>query len=400
MQTSLILKSGHVFSGESFGYKGETDGEVVFNTGVTGYEETLTDPSYRGQILVFTQPLIGNYGVPDEDIKDEYNISKFFESEALHVRGVIVSEYTKNHSHWKAKKSLGKWMEENKIPGITGVDTRALTQILREEGAMLGKIVESVDGSSPFLKGDQGGFSDVEEISPSPSLEKRGTCNNIDMDKVSHLFQGVIDPNETNLVDEVSCKELRTIKPKNPIGKKVVLIDCGVKNNILRCFLKRGIEVLHCPWDFDVSTLDFDGLFISNGPGDPKKVSDTIAANIHYAMDKNIPLFGICLGNQLTALAIGADTYKMKYGHRGVNQPCIQKSDGRCFITSQNHGFAVDEKTIPKGWRLAWFNANDNTTEGMMKEDGKAFTVQFHPEACPGPEDTEFLFDEFIKILN
>lgn len=394
MNSSLILKSGHIFTGTSFGHKGDTDGEVVFNTGVTGYEEILTDPSYRGQILVFTQPLIGNYGVPDEDMKDEYGIPKFFESDAIHVRGVIVSEYAENHSHWKAKKSLGKWMEENKIPGITGIDTRALTQILREEGAMLGRIVESVEASSSFLKGDRGGFVAEEKISPNPSLEKRGSLGD-----VSELFKDVVDPNETNLVAEVSCKEMKTIKPKNPIGKKVVLIDCGVKNNILRCFLKRGIEVIHCPWDFDVSPLEFDGLFISNGPGDPKKVSATVAKNIHYAISKNIPLFGICLGNQLTALAIGADTYKLKYGHRGVNQPCIQKSDGRCFITSQNHGFAVDEKTIPEAWELAWFNANDNTTEGMMKKDGKAFTVQFHPEACPGPEDTEFLFDEFIKMM-
>jgi len=357
---TLSLKTGEQFTGSSFGYYGKTDGEVVFNTGVTGYEETLTDPSYRGQILVITQPLVGNYGIPDDTQRDEFDILKYFESDDIHVKAVIISEYSEQFSHWKAVKSLGDWLKERKIPGISGVDTRHLTQILRDQGSTLGVINK-----------------------PEESIS----------------FDNVIDPNTKNLVDEVSVKEIKTLTPEKP-KKKVALIDCGVKNNILRCFLKRDIELVLCPWDTDVSTLGaFDGLFISNGPGDPKKVADTVGKSINWAIEKEIPTFGICLGNQLTSLAIGADTYKMPYGHRGINQPCIDQATGRCYITSQNHGYAVDENTIPSDWELAWTSANDGSTEGIRKKDGKAFTVQFHPEACPGPEDTEYLFDEFIKML-
>lgn len=357
-QLTLTLKTGQQFTGESFGYFGETDGETVFNTGVTGYEETLSDPSYRGQILVITQPLVGNYGIPNDE-RDPFGILKYFESNQIHVRAILVSEYSKEFSHWKAVKSLGDWLKEKKIPGMSGIDTRALTQILREQGSTLGII--------------------------------RQDANDKD-------FSKVIDPNDTNLVDEVSVKEIRTLTPKEK-KKTVALIDCGVKNNIIRCFLKRGIEVLQCPWDADVSNLQFDGLFISNGPGDPKVVAPAVGKNINWALKNNVPTFGICLGNQLTALAIGGDTYKLKYGHRGINQPCIEASSGRCYITSQNHGFAVDEKTIPANWELWWTNGNDGTCEGIREKNGKAFTVQFHPEACPGPQDTEFLFDEFIKKL-
>ncbi len=356
---TLTLKTGQQFTGESFGYFGETDGETVFNTGVTGYEETLTDPSYRGQILVMTQPLVGNYGIPDDEERDEFGILRFFESDNIHVRALIVSEYSKEHSHWKAVKSLGDWLKERKIPGITGIDTRYLTQTLRDQGATLGIIRKNEKDKN---------------------------------------FDSIIDPNETNLVDEVSVKEINHLIPEGA-KKRVALIDCGIKNNIIRCFLKRGIEVLQCPWDTDISKLDVDGLFISNGPGDPKMVSDVIGKNVNYALKNKIPFFGICLGNQITALAIGGDTYKLPYGHRGINQPCIEEATGLCHITSQNHGFAVDAKKIPKGWEVSWTNANDGTNEGIRKKDGNAFTVQFHPEACPGPQDTEFLFDEFIKML-
>jgi carbamoyl-phosphate synthase small subunit len=387
LNSAFVLQSGHIFLGTSFGYQGDSEGEAVFNTGVTGYEETLTDPSYKGQILVFTQPLIGNYGIPDDSLKDEYNILQFFESNNIHVQGIIVSEYSEKHSHWKAKQSLHDWMVKHSIPGISGIDTRAITQILREEGSVLGKIVQQSQQDS------------TTDILQSQIYNHTLDMTQFDASWFQTLFKNTIDPNTNNLVAEVSCKEMQVLKPKKPIGKTVAIIDCGIKNNILRCFLNRGVEVICCPWDFDISTITFDGLFISNGPGDPKKIASTVSPNIHYALDNNIPLFGICLGNQLTALAIGADTYKMKYGHRGINQPCIRESDKRCFITSQNHGFAVEKNSIPDSWQLAWVNANDYTSEGMTKKDGKAFTVQFHPESCPGPTDTEFLFDEFITLL-
>ena len=359
---SLLLKTGEQFTGESFGYHNETNGEVVFNTGVTGYEETLTDPSYRGQILVFTQPLIGNYGVPDTKAKDEFGILRYFESNNIHVKALIVSEYSYEHSHWKAIKSLGDWLIENKIPAITGIDTRHLTQVLREQGATLGKIL------------------------------KKPNSKNSD-------FKDIIDPNSTNLVDEVSIKKITTHTPKKK-KKTVCLLDCGVKNNIIRCFLKRNIEVIQCPWDTDISKLTFDGLFISNGPGDPRTIPKVILKNIQYALNKKIPLFGICLGNQLTSLAIGAKIFKLPYGHRGINQPCIEQASKNCFITSQNHGYAVKEDTIPSDWSVSWTNANDGTLEGIKSKKDPAFTVQFHPEACPGPQDTEFLFDKFIEMLS
>lgn len=359
----LILSDGTVFEGESFGAAIDTDGEVVFNTGMAGYPESLTDPSYRGQILTFTYPLIGNYGVPSEEL-NEHGFSKNFESEHIHVRGVIVSQVSNDFSHYTAVSSLQRWMEHHKIPGITGIDTRALTKKLREHGVMLGRIVQ----------GD------------------------------SNDFGSVADPNEQNLVAEVSCKDVVTYKPENPNGVSMICYDCGIKRNILRSWLKRGVTVHRVPWNYDLasSNLSYDAVFISNGPGDPKKCTDTIT-NIKWAIDNNIPTFGICLGNQLLSLAIGGDTYKLKYGHRGCNQPCIEHDTAgemtkKCIITSQNHGFAVSEK-LPAGW-LPWFtNANDNTVEGIRHESGKFLSVQFHPEATPGPEDADYLFDEFLRLL-
>lgn len=363
----LILSDGTVFTGESFGAAVDSDGEVVFNTGMAGYPESLTDPSYRGQILTFTYPLIGNYGVPSEE-KNEWGFSKNFESEDIHVRGVIVTQVSEDYSHHTAVSSLSRWMEHHKIPGITGIDTRALTKKLREHGVMLGRIV-------------QGDSEDSKEIA---------------------------DPNETNLVAEVSCKELITYEPtpnaQRPTPVSLVCYDCGIKNNIIRSFLKRGVTVHRVPWDFDLasSALEYDAVFISNGPGDPKKCDKTIE-NIKWSIDQNIPTFGICLGNQLMALAIGGDTYKLKYGHRGCNQPCIEhdakgEATKKCIITSQNHGFAVSDK-LPDGW-VPWFtNANDGTIEGIAHTSGKFFSVQFHPEALPGPEDADYLFDTFLDTL-
>lgn len=364
-----MLSDGTTFQGESFGSPVDTDGEVVFNTGMSGYPESMTDPSYRGQILVFTYPLIGNYGVPSSEL-NEHGFAKFFESEAIHVRGIIVSQVSDEYSHHTAVSSLQKWMEHHNIPGITGVDTRALTKKLREQGVMLGRM----------------------------------TMNNEAMNN-----DQITDPNLTNLVAEVSCKEPVTYEI--PDTKYAILAyDCGVKNNILRSWLKRGVTVHRVPWNYDLaanpSNLEYDAVFISNGPGDPKQCQETIAS-IKYAVDQNIPTFGICLGNQLLALAVGADTYKLKYGHRGCNQPCVEwkeengkwKESKKCIITSQNHGFAVDEKSIPQGWKPWFTNANDGTNEGIMHESGRFFSVQFHPEATPGPEDADYLFDEFLKVL-
>lgn len=356
-QAHLILENNQVFTGESFGFKGETEGEVVFNTGMTGYENTLTDPSYRGQILVLTYPLIGNYGVPAEE-KDEFKLLKFFESAKIHIRALIVSNYSFYANHWRNVKSLQNWLKENKIPALTGVDTRQITRMLRKHGTMLGKIKNT------------------------PSINTK-----------TKFF----DPNLANLVAEVSCTKREHYTVKNA-QKIIILIDCGVKLNTIRHFLERKINVIKVPWDDDLQGLKYDGLMLSNGPGDPKLAKATIQT-LQKVLNKSLPIFGICLGNQLLALAAGADTYKLKYGHRGVNQPCLNLETQKCYITSQNHGFTVKAKTLPKDWQVSWMNVNDQTVEGIKHKQKPFFSVQFHPEACPGPEDTTFLFDDFIAML-
>ncbi len=367
----LQLIDGTTFQGESFGAAVDTDGEVVFNTGMVGYPESMSDPSYSGQILTFTYPLIGNYGVPSSE-KNEWGFSKNYESEEVHVRGIIVSTESRDFSHFNAVSSLHEWMKHHGIPGISGIDTRALTKKLRETGVMLGRIIQD-DGA------------------------------------VGGAVSTIEDPNERNLVAEVCCKEVITYEPKPtadgaaPVAT-IVAYDCGIKRNILRSWLKRGVRIHRVPWDYDLasSSLQYDALFLSNGPGDPKKADKTIE-RIRFALKKEIPTFGICLGNQLLALAIGGDTYKLKYGHRGANQPCIEWKDGKptqkCIITSQNHGFAVDGAKLPKGWHVWFTNANDGSVEGIRHESGRFFSVQFHPEASPGPEDAGYLFDEFLKLL-
>ncbi len=351
----LVLKDGTQITGESFGAEVSSAGEVVFNTGMVGYPESFTDPSYRGQIMVLTYPLIGNYGVGDWE-RDLNEIEKRFESNNLHIKGLIVSEYSENFSHWDAKKSLGAWLKENNIPAITGVDTRKLTQKIREHGTLLGKIIHEND-------------SDVEFYNP-------------DLD---------------NLVDQVSTKEIETYE-KGP--KKIICIDCGMKNNILRSLLSRNLTVTRVPWDYDFieAGLEFDGIFMSNGPGDPSMLKP-LHKTIKKAMELKKPIFGICLGTQIMAIAAGAKTYKLKFGHRSQNQPCIDTETGRCYITSQNHGFAISEKSLPKGWKVWLKNANDGTVEGIKHETLPFFSCQFHPEATPGPTDTVHFFDEFADML-
>lgn len=352
-RATLILEDGTQFQGFSFGEPAPTTGEVVFNTAMTGYPESLTDPSYSGQILVLTYPLVGNYGVPAPDV--EHGLLKFFESDRIHIRALVISDYSFAPSHWNACMSLDQWLREHRIPGIYGVDTRAITKILRESGVMLGKVAV-------------GGL-------PVPAR-----------------FE---DPNAENLVAATSCNEVTTYGS----GKyRIVLVDCGCKNNIIRCLLKRDTTVIRVPWDYDFTQLDYDGVMISNGPGDPQMAGKTVE-NIRKAMEIGKPIFGICMGNQLLSIAAGATTYKLKYGHRSHNQPALMCGTDRAFITSQNHGFAVDPSALGPDWEPLFVNLNDGTNEGIRHRSKPFFSAQFHPEATSGPVDTEFLFDELINRI-
>ena len=369
-EARLILDDGTEFCGWSFGYEANAVGEVVFNTAMTGYPESLTDPSYAGQILVTTYPLIGNYGVPETGGEP---LPKFMESEGIHVKGLVVADYSEKYSHWNAKESLAEWLKREKIPAITGIDTRRLTQRLRESGVMRGRIIISEN-------------SDYSEHSDYGSI---------------------------NWVEQVSCKEVITYKPDPTAAAKsslftlhssfprVVLVDCGVKANIIRCLVNRGVEVIRVPWDYDFNQLDFDGLFLANGPGDPEQCNKTVEHIRTFLNNPNVrPLMGICLGNQLLARAAGAKTYKLKYGHRSHNQPVQLVGTTRCFITSQNHGYAVDASTLPADWEPLFVNMNDGSNEGIRHKTMPWFSAQFHPEACSGPTDTEWMFDEFVSKVN
>jgi carbamoyl-phosphate synthase / aspartate carbamoyltransferase len=365
---------------------------------MVGYTESLTDPSYQGQILILTYPLIGNYGVPSRPSDLVDNVPKDFESSRIHVSALVVGYYSEEFSHFLASSSLGAWLKESKVPAICGVDTRALTKKIREKGSMLGKLLAK-KASSPA-----GPSASLQTTSrdPSPHFIERWRDEYIDVP-----FR---DPNTFSLVAEVSIAQPHTYRATaevrlHPSGRplRVLAVDVGMKYNQIRCFTSRGVELKVVPWDYDFlssSEEPFDGLFISNGPGDPTTVTSTIHRLKAALEDPHPkPIFGICLGHQLLALAAGASTSKMKYGNRGHNIPCTEASSGRCYITSQNHGFQVDASTLPTGWRELFQNANDHSNEGIYCEDKPFFSVQFHPESTPGPRDTEFLFDVFIQNI-
>lgn len=359
MQATLILEDGTHFEGKNFGAVKNTAGEVVFSTGMVGYPEGITDPSFEGQILIFTYPIIGSYGVPDK---------KFWESDRIHTSAVIVSDYIDTPSHFGSVGTLSSWLKKENVPGLVIKDTRFLTQKIREKGTMLGRIIFT-------------------PIKPRLNRGRSGSAKDED--------ERFYDPNLENLVAKVSTKKVIT----RGSGKKtVLLIDCGAKRNIAANLANRGIKVIIVPWDFDPfeSALKFDAVVISNGPGDPKKADKTIRI-IEKTIEQKIPILGICLGNQLLALAAGGDTEKLKFGHRSQNQPCKLVGSERCYITTQNHGFAVS--LVPEGFKPWFINANDNSNEGIIHESLPFMSVQFHPEAQPGPTDTEWIFDYFLEKI-
>jgi carbamoyl-phosphate synthase small subunit len=391
-QARLVLEDGSEYPGWSFGKARSQAGEVVFTTGMTGYPQSLTDPSFKGQILVSTYPLVGNYGVPlkprsADPFLDDQGIPLHFESPQVQVSGFVVSEACDEPSHFASASTLSSWLEKSNVPGIYGIDTRALTERLREHGVMQGKIL--VEGSRDVTM-DSGLIANpVAEVSPTE-------------------IKTYLPPGAAKAKADGRAAKSRRLK--------IALIDCGAKANIFRCLLARNVEIIRLPWNHDLTgngssrDIEYDGLFLSNGPGDPKACGRTIAM-VRRAFDLKKPIFGICLGNQIMALAAGGDTYKLPYGHRGQNQPCIELAAGssvhgtsrgseassnRCYITSQNHGYAVRGETLPKGWEPWFINANDNTIEGIRSTRHPFSAVQFHPEGCPGPRDTEFLIDRFI----
>lgn len=353
---TLVLQDGTKFHGKSFGYDAPVAGEVVFNTAMMGYPESLTDPSYAGQLVTLTFPLVGNYGVPPFTFTAD-GLPTFMESDHIHASAVIVSDYSEQYSHWNAHESLADWLKREHVPGITGIDTRELTKVLREHGVMMGQII----------------FDDEPDNIPQAQ------------------YEGV------NFVDRVSCKDI--IKYNEGAGKRVVLVDCGVKANIIRNLIERGLEVVRVPWNYDYTDMEFDGLFLGNGPGDPDLCQEAVDI-LRQQMDKSRkPICGICMGNQLMAKAGGANIYKLKYGHRSHNQPVRMVGTDKCYVTSQNHGYAVDASTLDKDWSELFVNMNDGSNEGVRHNTNPWFTSQFHPEACSGPVDTLFMFDLFVEKL-
>ena len=339
---TLVLQDGTTFQGKSFGYEKAVTGEVVFNTAMMGYPESLTDPSYAGQMMVLTYPLVGNYGVPPFTFEDN-GLATFMESDRIYAQALIVSDYSEQYSHWNACESLSDWLKREQVPGVTGIDTRQLTKVLREHGVMMGRLV----------------FEGQEKTDEQGELKTE-------------------DYGAINWVERVSCKDV--IRYNEGAGRKVVLVDCGVKQNIIRCLINRGCEVIRVPWNYDYTGLAFDGLFLANGPGDPDRCVAAVDILKKQMTLSRKPICGICMGNQLLGKAAGATIYKLK-------------------LTSQNHGYAVDTATLGQDWRELFVNMNDGSNEGIRHQTNPWFSSQFHPEACSGPVDTEFMFDRFIEAL-
>ena len=345
----IILEDGAEFHGKSFGYQGSAAGEFVFNTAMSGYPESLTDPSYKGQILVATYPLTGNYGVPSNE--SENGLPKFFESDKIHVSAIVTTDYTHEYSHWGAAKSLDEWMKEQKIPGVYGVDTRALAKHLREKGEMLGKLIYKGQDIATY------------------------------------------NPHDDNLVEMVSCKE-KTVYGNGAL--RILLVDCGVRYNTIRELIAADATVIRVPWNYDFLNEEYDGLLISTGPGDPKKCKATIE-NVAKALQRKQPIMGIGLGHQIIGLAAGADTYKLKQSHRGHNQPVIKAGSATAFISTQNHSYAIDTNTLSGDWESFYLNLNDQTNEGIRHKTKPFFATQFHREPSAIEIDTDCLFKEFIE---
>lgn len=368
VEATLVLEDGTIFEGLGFGHPGTVVGEVVFNTGMVGYTEALTDPSYRGQLLCLTYPLVGNYGVPSYEVRDEFGLPTYFESDRMQVKALIVHNLSAFMSHWGAVKSLNEWLYEEGIPGIAEIDTRRLTKSLRSKGVMMGAL--------------------------AVSKEEMDTSYLMDMIRKSSRY------GEIDFVNEVSVK--KDLVYGNDGKATVVLVDCGTKYSIVRHLLKRGFRVVRVPYDADLNEIMKHkprGVVISNGPGDPKVCSKTIKVS-RELMEEGVPSLGICLGNQILALAAGGNTFKLKYGHRGQNKPCINMDTERSYVTSQNHGYAVEIDSLNgTGFKLWFKNADDGTVEGLKHEDRPCFAVQFHPEASPGPYDTTFIFDIFKAMV-
>jgi carbamoyl-phosphate synthase small subunit len=363
----LLLEDGTLFLGKGFGAEATVVGELVFNTGMVGYPESMTDPSYAGQVLCFTYPLIGNYGVPSGEEKDVFGLPRYFESGGIKVTGIVVQEYCQRPSHWASVQTLSRWMEDQGVPGIEGVDTRALVSTIRERGVMM----------CAFSNGP--GVANRREL--RRLLEKAARYDSVDF------------------VKRVSVSKAETYGVSE---QKIVLIDCGVKESIIRNMLGRGYAVVRMPFDSsyaDVMKYDPAGVIVSNGPGDPRLCVDTVKTTARL-VESDVPVLGICLGEQVLGMSQGAETYKLKYGHRGQNKPVVDLGTGRGYVTSQNHGYAVDPKTLSKTDLKAWFvNADDQSVEGLIHGSKPCIAVQFHPEAAPGPYDTEFVFDRFTEMI-
>ncbi|SCU98315.1 LAFA_0G17062g1_1 [Lachancea sp. 'fantastica'] len=364
VKASFQIENGPSHEGISFGAQQSVAGETVFTTSLVGYPESMTDPSYKGQILVFTQPLIGNYGVPSGEARDELNLLKYFESPSAHVIGIVVAEYAWKYSHWTAVQSLSEWCIKEGVAAITGVDTRSVVQYLREQGSSLGRIV-------------------VDDGKPAPAF---------------------VDTMKSHLVAQVSTKQPYYISGHNATAN-IALVDCGVKENIVRCLASRGANVTVFPHDYPLQEVahQFDGVFVSNGPGDPALCTSTVEVLKHLLEDpkfERLPIFGICMGHQLLALAAGASAVKMKYGNRAHNIPALDLTSGQCHITSQNHGYAIDAETLPANAFKPYFvNLNDGSNEGIIHTTRPIFSTQFHPEAKGGPMDSAVLFDKYFDNI-